>query len=50
MLKVAHLRKELLEEPITENECRNFDILNEAKKEIITAQVMYIMNHGFANH
>ena len=50
MLRVAHLRKELLEEPITENECRNFDTLNEAKKGIITAQVMYVMNHGFANH
>ena len=50
MLKLPHLRKELLEEPITENECRNFDTLNEAKKGIITAQVMYVMNHGFANH
>jgi hypothetical protein len=50
MLRVAHLRKELLEEPITELDCRNFEELDEKKKEIITAQVMYVMNHGFANH
>lgn len=50
MLRVAHLRKELLEEPITELDCRNFEELDEKKKEMITAQVMYVMNHGFANH
>jgi hypothetical protein len=50
MLRVTHLRKELLEEPITELDCRNFEELDEKKKEIITAQVMYVMNHGYANH
>ncbi len=50
MLRIAHLRKELLEEPITELDCRNFEELDEKKKEMITAQVMYVMNHGFANH
>lgn len=50
ILRVEHLRKELLGDPITERDCRNFNNLNEENKEIITAQVMYVMKDGFANH
>jgi hypothetical protein len=49
ILRVKHLRKELIDEKITEEDCRNFDSLSEDKREIVTAQVMYVMNHGFAD-
>jgi len=51
ILRVKHLRKELIDDDdVTEEECRNFDNLSEDKRENVTAQVMYVMNHGFANH
>ena len=50
ILKVKHLREELIDEQITEGNCKNFDSLSEDNREIVTAQVMYVMNHGFANH
>lgn len=49
ILRINHLRNELLTEDITEEDCKNFDKLNEVKKEMITSQVMYVMNHGFAD-
>jgi len=49
ILRVKHLRRELIDEKITEEDCRNFDSLSEDKRENITAQVMYVMNHGFAD-
>jgi len=50
ILRVKHLRKELIDDDdVTEEECRNFDNLSEDKRENVTAQVMYVMNHGFAN-
>ncbi len=50
ILKVSHLRKELLEDPISEEDCIKYDFLNAEKKEMITAQVMYVMNRGSASH
>ena len=49
ILRVKHLRKELIDDDVTEEDCRNFDNLSEDKREIVTAQVMYVMNHGFAD-
>ena len=49
ILKVSHLRQELLEDPISEEDCLNFDFLESKNKEMITSQVMYVMNHGFAD-
>ena len=49
ILRINHLRNELLNEEITEEDCKNFEILNEEKKVVITSQVMYVMNHGFAD-
>jgi hypothetical protein len=49
ILKVSHLRKELLEDPISEDDCLNYDSLDAEKKEIIQRQVMYVMNHGYAD-
>ena len=49
ILRINHLRNELLNEDITEEDCKNFEILNEEKKVVITSQVMYVMNHGFAD-
>ncbi len=48
ILKVNHLRKELIDAKITEEDCKNFEDLSKKKKAIVTAQVMYVMNHGFA--
>ena len=50
ILRVEHLRKELLGDPITERDCRNFNNLSDEQKVIITAQVMYVMKDGFADH
>jgi hypothetical protein len=50
ILKVNHLRDQLLDETFTEEDCKNFDRLKEGKRKMITAQVMYVMNHGFASH
>lgn len=49
ILRVNHLRKELICEQVTEQDCKNFDNLVEEKKLLITEQVMYVMNHGFAD-
>jgi hypothetical protein len=49
ILRVNHLRKELICEEVTEQDCKNFDNLVEEKKLLITEQVMYVMNHGFAD-
>ena len=49
MLRVNHLRSELLNGEITEGDCKNFEKLSEEKKVVVTAQVMYVMNHGFAD-
>lgn len=49
ILRINHLRNELLNEDITEEDCKNFEKLNEEKKAIVTSQVMYVMNHGFAD-
>ena len=50
ILRISHLRKELIDEQITEEDCKNFEKLSEEKRNLITAQVMYVMNRGFANH
>lgn len=50
ILRIKHVRDELIDEQITEEDCRRFDKLDDEKIKIITAQVMYVMNHGFANH
>ena len=49
ILRINHLRNELLNGDITEEDCKNFEKLNEEKKAIVTSQVMYVMNHGFAD-
>ena len=49
ILKVSHLRKELLEEHITEDDCLKYDFLDSEMKETIKTQVMYVMYNGYAN-
>ena len=50
ILKVKKLKKELLlDGQVTESDFRNYDLLTDEKKELATAQVMYVMHHGFAD-
>lgn len=50
ILRVKSLKKELLsDEQVTEDDFRNYDLLTGEKKELATAQVMYVMHHGFAD-
>lgn len=50
ILKVKHLRRELLEDEITEEACKNFEKQSKEFKSDISKQALYIMNNGFANH
>ena len=50
ILKVKKLKKELLlDGHVSESDFRNYDMLTGEKKELATAQVIYVMNHGFAD-
>ena len=50
ILKVQKLKKELLlGGQVTEGDFRNYDFLIGEKKELATAEVMYVMHHGFAD-
>lgn len=50
ILRVKHLRNELIVDSITESDCRNFEKLSDHQKQTVAAQVLYVMNQGFANH
>jgi hypothetical protein len=50
ILKIKHLRKELLEDEITEEACKKFEKQSKELKNDISKQAIYIMNNGFANH
>ena len=50
ILKVKKLKKELLlGGQVTEDDFKNYDFLIGEKKELATAEVMYVMHHGFAD-
>jgi hypothetical protein len=50
LLKVKKLKKELLlGGQITEDDFRNYELLTGEMKELATAEVMYVMHHGFAD-
>lgn len=50
ILNIPHLKEELINEKITEQDCLNFELLDEEKKKLIFNQVVYIMNNGSAEH
>jgi len=50
IIRIKHLRKEFIDEQITEEDCKNFEKLSEEKRKMISAHVLYVMNNGFANH
>ena len=50
ILKVTKLKKELLlGGQVTEDDFKNYDFLIGEKKELATAEVMYVMHQGFAD-
>jgi len=50
ILKIEHLRKEILGDEITEENCQKYESLTDKEKDVISSQVEYVMNNGFANH
>jgi hypothetical protein len=49
IIKIKHLKKELLEEGIVEEDCLRFESLNNEQKSMIASQAIYVMNNGFAH-
>lgn len=50
MLCVKHLKEHLLVNSLTEFECINYESLSAERQSQIKAQVIFVMNNGFAEH
>lgn len=49
ILKIKHLRKEILDGDITQEDCLRFETLSNEHKSTIASQAIYVMNNGFAH-